>query len=220
MTVKIIALAANPEKFSTKAILFRTDLKQFFLNKGTYATPDFKEIVEISVVGKHDAFIHAGMMWARITDGADGLTRVETTTNKVNYQSWEFDSVTQQYVQFQWVPPRNWDHGTMKATFWWTNAAGLTTETVDFAIAGIAISNDDALDVAMGTAIVVTDTWIAQGDVHISPQSSAITIAGSPVDSDLVQFEIYRKVSTDNLTGDARLLACVLEYSIDAGVSA
>lgn len=173
-----------------------------------------------SIVGKQDIFIPSTAMWARTTTPAGGLTKVETTTNKINYQVWEFDSATQEYAQFGWVPPRNYNNGTVKSTFWWTNAAGLTTETVDWNIAGIAFSNDDALDTAMGTAITTTDTWIAQNDVHISPQSSAITIGGTPADSDFITFEISRKVSTDNLTGDARLIGIVLEYTMDSGIAA
>lgn len=173
-----------------------------------------------SVVGKQDIFIPASAMWARTTTGAGGLTKVETATNKINYHVYEFDTTTQEYVQFSWVPPRNYNNGTVKATFWWTNAAGLTTETVDWNIAGVAISNDDPLEVAMGTAVTTTDTWIAQNDVHISPQSTAITIGGTPADSDFIMFEISRKTSTDNMTGDARLLGMVLEYTVDAGISA
>ena len=173
-----------------------------------------------SVVGKQDIFIPCSAMWARQTSGAAGLTRVETATNKINYQVFEFDSATQEYIQFGWVPPRNYNNGTVKFTFWWTNASGLAAETVDWNVAGIAISNDDPLEVAMGSAITTTDTWIAQNDVHISPQSSAVTIGGTPADSDYIMFEISRKVSTDNLTGDARLIGVTMEYSVDAGISA
>ena len=173
-----------------------------------------------SVVGKQDIFIPASAMWGRTTSAAGGLTKVETATNKINYQVWEFDSASVEYVQFSWIPPRNYNNGTVKFTFYWTNAAGLSTETVDWNVAGVAISNDDPLEVAMGTAITTTDTWIAQNDVHISSQSSAVTIGGTPADSDFIMFEISRKVSTDNMTGDARLLGVVLEYSIDSGIAA
>lgn len=170
--------------------------------------------------GLQDIWIPASAMWARTTAGAGGLTKVETGSNKINYQVFEFDTTTQEYVQFSVVFPRNYNNGTVKATFYWTNAAGLSTETVDWNIAGVALSNDDALDTAMGTAITTTDTWIAQNDVHISPQSSAITIAGTPADSDFVMFEISRKTSTDNMTGDARLLGVVLEITLDAATAA
>ncbi len=173
-----------------------------------------------NVVGLQDIFIPAAAMWARTTSGAGGLTKVETATNKINYQVWEFDSASVEYVQFGWIPPRNYNNGTVKFTFWWTNAAGLTTETVDWNVAGVAFRNDDALEAAMGTAVTTTDTWIAQNDVHISPQSTAVTIGGTVQDSDFIMFEISRKVSTDNLTGDARLIGVTLEYTIDAATAA
>jgi len=76
------------------------------------------------------------------------------------------------------------------------------------------------LEVAFGTEVTTTDTWLAQNDLHISPQSTAVTIGGTPADSDYIIFNIARKVATDNLTGDARLIGIVLEYSIDASVAA
>lgn len=173
-----------------------------------------------NVVGLQDIFIPATAMWARTTSGAGGLTKVETATNKINYQVFEFDSASVEYVQFGWIPPRNYNNGTVKFTFWWTNAAGLTTETVDWDVAGVAFRNDDALEAAMPAAVTTTDTWIAQNDVHISPQSTAVTIGGTVQDSDFIMFEISRKVSTDNLTGDARLIGVVIEYTIDAATSA
>ena len=95
------------------------------------------------------------------------------------------------------------------------NTAGLTTETVVFGLKAIALSDDDALDTAFGTEVTVTDTWIAQNDVHISPESSALTIGGTPAEGDIVLFNIARKTGSDNLTGDARLLEAILTFSRD-----
>lgn len=150
------------------------------------------------------------------TAGCAAATQVETTTNKINYFALDFDTTTEEHAFWTIPMPDSYDGGTMTATFYWTNAAGLTTETVDWGIAGVALSNDDPLDTALGTEVTTTDTWIAQGDVHISPTSSAITIGGTPADGDMLYFEVARKVATDNLTGDARLLFVKVEYTIDA----
>ena len=223
-----IGLQLSPKGSGKVTITDGTDLtKKVDLNVSGVTTgttrvltvPDSSITLGPTVLGTQDIFIPATAMWARTTTGAGGLTRVETGTNKINYQVWEFDTSTQEYVQFGWIPPRNYNNGTVKFIFHWTNASGGSTETVDWSVAGVAISNDDALDVAMGTAVITTDTWIAQNDNHVSPQSTAVTIAGTPADSDFIMFEISRKTSTDNLTGDARLIGVNLEYTIDAAVT-
>ena len=64
-----------------------------------------------------------------------------------------------------------------------------------------------------------TDTLLTAADVHVAPQSSEITIAGTPADSDFIMFEISRDIS-DTLAVDAKLLGVVIEYTIDAATSA
>ena len=170
-----------------------------------------------TVVGLHDIFIPASAMWARTTTGAGGLTKTETATNRINYQTFDFDATTSEFVQFSWIPPRNYNNGTIKFTPYWTAASG--SGTVIWNLAGVAISNDDPLEVAMGTLQTSTDTLIAAVDVHVGPQSSAITISGTPADSDFIHFQISRDIS-DTLAVDALLLGIVIEYTIDAATSA
>ena len=170
-----------------------------------------------TVVGLHDIFIPATAMWARTTTGAGGLTKTETATNRINYQTFDFDTTTSEFVQFSWIPPRNYNNGTIKFTPYWTAASG--SGTVIWNLAGVAISNDDPLEVAMGTLQTSTDTLIAAADVHVGPQSASITIAGTPADSDFIMFQISRDIS-DTLAVDALLLGIVIEYTIDAATSA
>ena len=171
-----------------------------------------------SPLGKQDLWIPASAMWARTTNGAGGLSKTETATNYVNYQTFDFDTTTQEFVQFSWSPPRNYNNGTVTFTPYWTAASG--SGTVVFSLKGVAISNDDPLEVAFGTEQTSTDTLITAVDVHIGPRSSAITIAGTPADSDYIHFQIARNVADDTLGVDAKLLGIVLEYTIDAGIAA
>tara|TARA_R110002126_G_scaffold69899_3_gene176250 strand:+ start:1972 stop:2628 length:657 start_codon:yes stop_codon:yes gene_type:complete len=169
--------------------------------------------------GIHDMPVSSSAMWASTTLPAGGLTQVETTSNKQDFMVWEFDTTLVESVQFTTPIPREYDNGTVTATFYWTNAAGLTTETVDWGIKAVAMGDNDTWDVAWGTEITTTDTWIAQGDIH-TVTSAAITVGGTPVDADFIQWQITRKTSTDNLTGDARLIGIVLHITTDASVSA
>ncbi|MCH7745526.1 MAG: right-handed parallel beta-helix repeat-containing protein [Chloroflexi bacterium] len=163
--------------------------------------------------------ISAASLKGTTTNGAGDADKLpestETSTNKVNYDYLAFDTTTEENAYFQFSFPKGWDEGTITFRVKWTNTAGLTTETVVFGLKAIALSNDDALDTAWGTEVTVNDTWIAQNDAHISPESAAVTIGGTPAAGDIVFFNIARKTGSDDLTGDARLLEVILTFTRD-----
>jgi hypothetical protein len=161
-----------------------------------------------------EVWIPAGSFTSATTNGAE-ITSRETTTNTVNYHYAGFDTTTSEIAWFTWTPPANWNAGTMKFTLYWTNTAGLTTETIDFDLASVAFANDDALDTAVGAAVNVTDTWIAQNDLHITSKSASMTIAGSPAAGEQVHFKLSRDVASDNMTGDVDVIGVLLEYTVD-----
>ena len=80
------------------------------------------------------------------------------------------------------------------------------------------MSDDDAFDAAFGTAQSATDTLITANDVHITAETAAITIAGTPAQGDLVVFQVKRDVSdgADTLAVDAKLIGVRLYYTTDA----
>ena len=177
---------------------------------------------DISPIGVHDIWVGASSMWPLTTAGCADLAKAEVGANDVNIQVLDFDTTTEEHCQFTIALPRNYDSatGTLTATFYWTNAAGLATETVDWAISAMALDDNDAIDTAFGTEITTTDTFLAQADIHISGESTTITIGNTPSDGDVVYFQIARKVATDNLTGDARLIGVVLHITTDAATAA
>ena len=155
-----------------------------------------------------------GAFTSSTTNGAE-ITSRETTTNTVNYTYAAFDTTTSESAWFTWTPPANWNAGTIRFKLYWTNTAGLTTETIDFDLAAVAFADNDPLDTAVGTAANVTDTWIAQGDLHITAYSSAITIAGSPSAGEEIHFKLSRDVASDNLTGDCDVIGVLLEFTVN-----
>lgn len=148
------------------------------------------------------------------TAGCSEPTKVEAATNDINYYVLDFDATTEEHAFWSFPVPENWNAGTMNARFYWTNASGLTTETVDWGIAGGSWGDGDAIDAALGTEVTTTDTWISQGGMHESAKSTAITIANAGA-GEWVNIVVARKVATDNLTGDARLISVKLTYTID-----
>lgn len=171
---------------------------------------------DLSLVGVQDLYVPAVAMWPRITSGCAAITKTEMSTSLVNIQTLDFDQTSSEYAQFTISLPKNWNNGTVTATFYWTASSG--SGTVTWGIQGGAYSDDDALTVALGTAQTVTDTLLATNDLHVTSATSAITLAGSPADADFLAFQIYRDVA-DSLSGDAKLLGVVIQLTTDAAIS-
>ena len=157
------------------------------------------------LLGKHTIPILASSMVSRTTNGAAaGLT--ELATNDIMLATKDFDQTTAEYAQFTVPMPKAWNEGTVTVQFGWTAASG--TGDVVWAVAARAFSDDDALDQAAGGDVTVTDTLIAANDLHITSVTSAMTIAGTPAEGDMVIFVVYRDaaVGGDTLNADAKLL--------------
>lgn len=160
---------------------------------------------------KREIYVPAYQMWPSTTNGSSAITKTEYTTNDQDLQSLDFDQTTQEHAQFTLVMPDDWNAGTITYKAWWTAAAGSAAQTVEWNLQARAYANDDAIDAAWGTAIEVSDALIATGDIHVTSESAALTIANTPSAGELVQFRVYRDVA-DTLAADAKLLAIKLYY--------
>lgn len=163
---------------------------------------------------KKSFFIHAAGMWPSTTSGSAALAKVELATNKVNYQSLDFDQTAQEFAEFALQMPDNWDASTLTFRVAWTASAG--TGAVVWELQATALANDDAIDTAWGTAVEVTDTLIATSDMHDTGESGAVTVGNTPAAGEWVQFRIARDPAnaSDTLTADARLTGVRVEYGI------
>ena len=165
------------------------------------------------VQGTHTIPILASSMLSRTTNGA-ASSLAELATNDVMKSSKDFDQTTSEGVQFYVPMPKSWNEGTVTAQFGWTAASG--AGTVTWSISGAAFGDDDAMDAAFGSAQAVTDTLITANDMHITSATSAITIAGTPAESDFVIFQITRDIA-DTLNADAQLIWCKVFITYTAG---
>jgi len=149
--------------------------------------------------------------------GCAALALVATSANQPDISSLDFDPTTAEYAQFWVRMPKYWNEGTITAVFYWSHAATTTNFGVRWGIQGVAISNDDTIGVAYGTAQEVTDTGGTTNDLYVSPPTSAITIAGTPAADDMCAFRVYRLPTdgADTMAIDARLHGVALFYSTD-----
>lgn len=206
--------SSNPT-LAAREIGIETDTLKTKVGDGSTAWTSLAYSWELTV-GDQDLFIGSAAMWPTTTGGCAALAQTEMTTSLVNIQSLDFDQTTEEKCQVTLSLPRNWNGGTITAKFYWTAASG--AGDVVWGIRGGAYSNDDALTVALGTEIEVTDTLITADDLHISDVSAAITLAGTPADSDFIALQIARKAAAagDTLTADAKLLGVVITITTDA----
>jgi hypothetical protein len=167
------------------------------------------------LVGKQTMWVPATAMAPTVSNGCSAITAVETTSGRPDLQVLDFDKDSDEFAQFSVAFPKLWNAGTVTFQVYWAGIAATTD--VDWMVDAVAVSNNTTIDVAYGTAVVVTDN--AQGaveELNVSAESGAVTIAGSPGDDEVVFFRIGRDISGDAMAGDARLLGVKIFFTTDA----
>lgn len=162
-------------------------------------------------------WIPAAGMRPSSSGGCAALALVATSANQPDVSSLDFDGVTAEYAQF-WVRfPKSWNEGTITAQFYWSHASTTTNFGVRWGIQAVALSDDDGIAAAYGTAQEVTDTGGTTNDLYVSPATSALTIAGTPAVGDMIAFRVYRDPANgaDTMAIDARLHGVALFYTTD-----
>jgi hypothetical protein len=150
-----------------------------------------------------------------VSNGCSNLTVVETTSGRPDMVVLDFDKDSDEFAQFSVAFPKSWNAGTITFQFFWSGIAATTG--VELTLAGVAFADNDSIDTAYGTAVAVADA--AQGAVEellVSPESGAVTIAGSPGANELTYFRIGRDVSEDDMAGDCRLHGIKLHFTTNA----
>jgi hypothetical protein len=170
--------------------------------------------VVAKTAGKETIWIPASAMQPTTSNPCGDLTTVETTSGRPDMVVLDFDKDADEFAQFSVAFPKSWNLGTVTFQVFWAGIAATTD--CDWSVDAVAMNDNETIDVAFGTAVVVTDN--AQGAVEellVSAESGALTIAGTPADNDLCFFRIGRDVSGDAMDGDARLLGIKLFFTTD-----
>ena len=168
--------------------------------------------------GKETIWVPVGAMRPTVSNGCASITEVETTSGRPDMQVLDFDATSDEHAQFQIAFPKSWNEGTITFQVYWTTTAS-DTDGVAWGLQGVAVSDNDTIDVAYGTAVVVTDDALgAAEDQCVTAESSAVTIAGTPAVGDICYFRIFRDVSdsNDDMTEDARLIGIRIFFTTDA----
>lgn len=173
----------------------------------------------LKYAGKETIWIPAAAMRPSASGGCASAATIATSANQPDIQSLDFDTTTQEYAQFSVAFPKSWNEGTVTAQFFWSHASTTTNFGVVWNLQGVAMSDDDAIAAAYGTAQQVSDTGGTTNDQYVTSETSAITIAGTPAEGDLVNFRVSRVTGdgSDTMAIDARLMGIKLYFTTDAG---
>jgi len=190
---------------------------------GTAVTATGAELNKLAGVGTlkqaglETIWIPASAMYGATTNPADAQ-QVETTALRPDMKVLDFDASTDEFAQFSVAFPKSWNEGTVTYQVYWT-PSNTDTGNCIFGLQGVAIGDDDTIDVVYGTAVDITDAGIGTvEDQQVSAVSGAITIAGSPAVDQQTYFQLYRDANAggDTYTGDARVLGIKIFYTTDA----
>ena len=165
--------------------------------------------------GKESIWVPSTAMIPTESNGCADITSLETTAGRPDLRVLDFDTSSDEFAQFTVAFPKSWNLGTVTYQVFWTGAGN--TQDCDWSLEGVGMNDNETIDVAYGSAVVVTDN--TQGNAEellVSAESGALTIGGTPADNDLTYFRIGRDVSGDNMSGDARLHGVKIFYTTDA----
>jgi hypothetical protein len=168
--------------------------------------------------GKQTIWIPAGAIKPRVTNGA-GQSTFDSGASDITIDTMDFDQTTAEFGHFTIALPKQWNKSTVTFQPFWTATAGSAAQTAILSLAGVAISNDDVMNATFGTAVTSSDALIATGDLHVGPESAAVTIAGTPADDDICVFQLARDIS-DTLASDLRLIGIKLFITTNAATDA
>lgn len=171
-----------------------------------------------ATAGRHAVPISAATMQPSVTGGCAPLAAIASAANQPDIVSLDFDHTTQEFAQFSIDMPKSWNEGTVTFKAIWSHAATSTNFGVAWDLQAVAVSDNEAIDQAFGTAVVVVDTGGTTNKKYSSSESAAITIAGTPAAEDTVFFRLSRVPADagDNLAVDARLHGIVIYITTDA----
>ena len=188
---------------------------------GNFANDISSGGLPVKVAGKESMWIPSSAMKPTAASGCALHTSVVTSANQPDMIVLDFDKDADEFAQFQIAFPKSWDEGTITYQVYWSGISATTN--VSWTLQGVAISSGGSIDVAYGAAIAVVDATTAAVEIaHVTAESSAVTIAGTPAEGDICYFRIGRDIDgggtagNDNMAGDARLHGIKLFFNTNA----
>jgi hypothetical protein len=151
------------------------------------------------------------------TSGAPGGNPIETTSDKVNLSVMDFDAAAIEYASWQLLLPPDYDAGTVTYQVYYTHAASASTDNkCVWGLSGTSFAEGETLDLAFSAVVqsIGTPADNTAYLLHVSAESNAVTIAGTPAASEMAVFRLSRVATdiNDTLSVDARMIGLKIKY--------
>lgn len=174
------------------------------------------KLSNISTIGKHLIPILATGLQVDISGSIATFNIRHTSVNFITFRTMDFPTsvVTQSF--FTLHMPSSWNAGTVTFRPVWMSDVN-TAGNVAWELKGMARSDGDTLDTAYGTGQTSIDTF-QLSKLCRGPESSAITISGTPAANDTVFFCLSRLTAGDTYGSTAGLIGIELYITTNADV--
>jgi hypothetical protein len=168
-------------------------------------------------LSKYGLYLDGGALRPDLTNGCDPAIDATLTAGHPLLVGCGFSGTVDQFAQFKVPLPKAWNAGTITFRVRWS-AIDAGAGNVVWSLAGVACSDGDSIDVAFGTAQTITDAFQAVKLEHITAESAAITIAGTPAKQDTVYFRVGRLATngSDTKAEKVYLLGIEIFITVDA----
>ena len=217
---KITTLDAVTTLADTDLLTVVTSVATIPVNKKITVANSRAQLKGTTVIGTtryNQFYLAAGRdLKPMITGGCGAAAQIEMGTNKNVYDCLAFDKTTEEYAYANFVMPGDYTGGNLYFVYHWTHPATTTNFGVFFYCRAVAITNNQSLDVAWGTATGTADTGGITSRLYTSSLSAALTCGGSPVANKWINLKInrYPTGAEDNLDVDAYLLGVMIWYPV------
>jgi len=182
------------------------------------ATAAKKVLLQKIVIGKQTVGAAAGSLFPATTNGCAALQQAETSTNKINYKYLAFDPTSIENAWCAIPTPKSIAIASgLTARIAWTHPATTVNFGVTWQIEILSLTDDDAIDTAVGTAVTVTDTGGTTQDFYTSTAFATITPSNTLAKQDWLFIRVSRKATdaADTLAVDAHLIGVEFYYTTD-----
>ncbi len=169
----------------------------------------------VKTIGKESIWIPSTAMTPADTNGCADIATVDSGGNSgPDLRVLDFDKDSDEHAQFSICMPKQWDGGNITFKAYWVGIAATTG--VSWALQVKALNDNEDINVAYGSAVVVDDSSQSSAtELLISPESGDIACSGAA--DDLLFCQVFRDVSdsNDDMSGDARLVGVRILFTTD-----
>ncbi len=174
--------------------------------------------VNISPIGLHDIYLDAGA-FVPVDAGAIAARITDTGADQKAFSYIPFPAGSLTFATAKIVLPRTYGLGTITVIIEWTSAIE-GSGTVEWDISAVAVGDGEFMDSTnFGTPQNADDTQSTINAIQTSPRTSAITIANTPGDGNVIFIKVARNGAGDSFGQDAQLLGIWVAITTDQAVS-